>query len=352
MEQPLSNPHGLPTILSPTLPSNVLQELQKLETQRKRADSNTSTSSSDRNRSQHLNVPERTASKRPVAITNEETPGTATRARSVSLNGKSPNEAHNEDGEDQEPTLIVRLKYTKKIRETIKRLLALPPKRESPAERREREEQAKSRSTSQQTKPADTVEKKLKPVSKAATRRPESSATASKAPVPSIKIGEKRPRGEDDTSQAAPAKRSRASTISSQDRPITPKDQVALSPNASAKSSSAQKGQNAYLTPRKDLKAVNMLRTSSAESHDSTPGRSGNTPSSSQQLNHKAPTSAPLLGSKKQADISLLQQSSMKLNQRGRSLKHEGQKLEREKGARLTKADQKHAAVIGLECIL
>lgn len=352
MEQPLSNPHGLPTILSPTLPSNVLEELQKLETQRKRADSNTSTSSSDRNKGQHLNVPERTASKRPVAIRNEETSGSASRARSTSLNGTSPNEAHDEDSAEQEPTLVVKLKYTKKIRETIKRLLALPPKRESPAERREREEQAKSRLLSQQTKPTEAAEKKSKPMSKVAAHRPDSSATASKAPVPSIKIGEKRPRGEDDAIQAAPSKRSRASTISSQDRPITPKDQVVSSPTASAKSSSAQKAQSAYLTPRKDLKAVNMLRTSSAESHDSTPGRSGTTPTSSQQLNHKAPTSAPPLGSKKQVDISLLQQSSMKLNQRGRSLKHEGQKLEREKGARLTKADQKHAAVIGLECIL
>jgi hypothetical protein len=66
VEQPLSNPHGLPTILSPTLPPNIQVELDKIET-RQRADSNTSTSSSDRNKGQTLHVPERTASKRPVA---------------------------------------------------------------------------------------------------------------------------------------------------------------------------------------------------------------------------------------------------------------------------------------------
>lgn len=351
VDQPLSNPHGLPTILSPTLPSNVLKELERLETQRKRADSNTSTSSSDRNRSQHLQVPERTASKRPVATTDGESSQNVSRARSVSVNGKSTNEAPVENSEQHKRSLIAKLKYTKKTRETIKRLLALPPKRESPAERREREEQSKSRPALSQSKAVEDVEKKTKPIPKIAARRPEPSATAPKVPTPSIKVAEKRPRTEDETVQAAPAKRPRASTVSSQDRPITPRDQATSSPAVSAKSS-MQKGQNAYLTPRKDLKAVNMLRTNSTESHDSTPGRSGITPISSQRLEPKGPTSAPPLSSKKQMEIPLLQQFSMKLNQMGRSLKHEGQKLERDKAARFSKADQKHAAVIGLECIL
>jgi hypothetical protein len=97
-----------------------------------------------------------------------------------------------------------------------------------------------------------------------------------------------------------------------------------------------------------------MLRTASTESQDSTPGKSGrsDTPDlGSKHLDVKAPTSAPM-NSKKQMDISLLQHTSMKLNQKGRSLKHEAQKLEREKGTNLSKEDQKRAAVIGLECIL
>jgi hypothetical protein len=57
VQEPPSNPYGLPDILSPTLPSNIQVELDKLETQRKRAESNASTSSSDR-KSQTLAVPE------------------------------------------------------------------------------------------------------------------------------------------------------------------------------------------------------------------------------------------------------------------------------------------------------
>ncbi|KAL1602446.1 hypothetical protein SLS60_005862 [Paraconiothyrium brasiliense] len=346
VDPPLSNPHGLPTLLSPTLPPKILEELDRIETSRKRADSNTSTSSSDRNKSQNLHVPERTASKKPVST---QAGDGVSRARSISINGKSPNEDLADHNEDRAPSLIVKLKYTKKSRETIKRLLALPPKREGPVARKERDEQ--SQKLASQNKTSDGIEKKPKPIPKVAARRPES-ATAPKAPVPSIKV-EKRPRSEDDAAQASPvpAKRPRSSTVSSQqDRPITPRDQITSSPATSTKLS-AQKSSGTLVTPRKDLKAVNMLRTNSSESQHSTPGRSGVTPISS-RLDPSAPTSVPPLGSKKQMDISLLQQSSMKLNQMGRSLKHEGQKLERDKAAKLTKADQKHAAVIGLECIL
>ena len=123
-----------------------------------------------------------------------------------------------------------------------------------------------------------------------------------------------------------------------------------MSPMASNKSS-AQRGQATLSTPRKDLKAMNMLRTTSAEGYDSTPGRSGTSLGHSKHVDGKASTSA-LINSKKQTDITLLQHTSMKLNQMGRSLKHEGQKLEHEKGGKFGKDDQKRAAVIGLECIL
>ncbi|KAJ4289553.1 hypothetical protein N0V90_010882 [Kalmusia sp. IMI 367209] len=347
VEPPWSNPHGLPVILSPTLPASIQAELDRLDTQRKRADSNTSTSSSDR-KSQRLHVPEPIASKRPAVAKDGEGSKSVPRARSVSLNGNPSNDETPVRDEDSEQSLIVKLKYTKKSRETIKRLLALPPKRDGPAERKERDDQSKSRPAQSQLKGTEGVAHKPKPIPKVAARRPESSANTPKAPIPAIKIAEKRPRMEDDTAQTTPAKRPRAS--STQDRPITPKEQVASSPAASNKSS-AQKGQGTLLTPRKDLKAVNMLRTNSTESHDSTPGRSGATPTASKHIDTKAPTSVPLSG-KKQTDISLLQQLSMRLNQQGRSLKHEGQKLERDKAGKFTKPDQKQAAVIGLECIL
>ncbi|KAL5390364.1 hypothetical protein DPSP01_001933 [Paraphaeosphaeria sporulosa] len=349
VEQPLSNPHGLPTILSPTLPPNIQVELDRIET-RSRADSNTSVSSSDHNRNKTLPVPERSASKKPVTSKDGEASQNVSRARSTSMNGKSPIDEPADHSDDHEPSLIVKLKFSKKSRETLKRLLALPPRRDALTTRKERDEPAQK--SASQSKAPDSVEKKTKPIPKVAARRPEHPATASKAPVPAIKVTEKRPR-QDDSAQASPvpAKRPRSSTVSSQqDRPITPRDQITSSPVASNKLS-AQKSQGSYVTPRKDLKAVNMLRTNSTESQHSTPGRSGATPTGA-RLDPQTHASIPPLGGKKQMDISLLQQSSMKLNQMGRSLKHEGQKLERDKAAKFTKADQKHAAVIGLECIL
>jgi hypothetical protein len=149
---------------------------------------------------------------------------------------------------------------------------------------------------------------------------------------------------------AVPSKRQRA--LSSQDQPNTSTPQAALSPAVSNKSSAQkEKSQPQYATPKKDHKAVNMLRTGSSESQDATPGRSGGTPASSRPDARPAPTSAPLTG-KKQADISLMAHTSMKLNQMGRALKHEATKILTEKGQRLTKQDEKRAAVTNLECIL
>lgn len=347
VDQPLSNPYGLPAILSPTLPTSIQAELDRLETQRKRTDSNASTSSSDR-KSQLLSVPE------PRGQDHEDRSENASRERSVSLNGKSPTTGAPIRSEDTESGLVVKLKYTKKSRETIKRLLNLPPKREGVSEKKEREDASKDRANSIQKKAVDSVTGKPKPIPKVAARRPDTvtSTPSSKAPATTTKVAEKRPKVDDDTAQATISKRPRAHS-SLQDGPNTPKDQMLSSP-APSNRSSAQKGQGPYSTPKKDVKNINMLRTASTESHDSTPGKSGrsDTPdTNSKHLDVKAPTSAPL-NSKKQMDIALVSRTSMKLNQMGRSLKHEAQKLEREKGNKLSKEDQKRAAVIGLECIL
>jgi hypothetical protein len=272
----------------------------------------------------------------------------------VSLNGKSPVHPAPARGEESDSSLVVKLKYTKKSRETIKRLLNLPAKKEHVTEKREREDALKDRANQVQKKAVDSVAAKSKPVPKIAARRPDGTASSlsSKATTTNSRIAEKRPRTDDDTTQATPSKRPRAHS-SLQDSPNTPKDQSLRSP-APPNKPSVQKAQGPYLTPRKDVKAINMLRTASTESHDSAPGKSGRseTPDTgSKQLDVKAPTSAPP-NSKKQMDIALISRTSMKLNQMGRSLKHEAQKLEREKGNKLSKEDQKRAAVIGLECIL
>ncbi|PVI03935.1 hypothetical protein DM02DRAFT_652168 [Periconia macrospinosa] len=347
VDPPLSNPYGLPPILSPTLPASVTEALKKLDTKRDRADSNTSTSSSDP-KSQLLNVPE------PDSKQNSEAKNVV-RERSVSMSRKSPAKSPKPNPPSQVEnvqTLVVKLKYTKKTRDTIKQILRLPPKQhrqQSAVEQKQREEMPKERSTHAQKKPVEAIPTKSKPVPKlAGTRRAESSSDAVASKVPAVapsKVAQKRPRPDDDGPQPTASKRPRASSI--QEAPHTPKEHVTPSTAPPTKLSSQKSSQSAQVTPRKD-KGINMLRTASAESYDSTPGKA-NAPAASKHLEVKAASLAPL-NNKKQADISLWQHASMKWNQKGRSLKHDSQKLERENPGK--KEDQKRAAVIGLECIL
>ncbi|KAF2182716.1 hypothetical protein K469DRAFT_690466 [Zopfia rhizophila CBS 207.26] len=345
----IPQPYDLPPILSPTLPSNIQAELDRLETQRKRAESNASTLSSDR-KSQLLPVPDARSQKR------DEGAKTNSRIRSVSVNDKSPGSVLSSRIQSSgpslcrgEPSLIVRLKYTKKIGSTIQQLLRLPPTWKAPTaiEKKERQGTTKERSVKTQTKAFDGAASKSKENAKAISRRTDTSTPTANANSNMAGRGqEKRPLGEDDASLIIPSKRPKTQ----QDGPSTPSQQTVSSPALSNKSS-AQKSQSQYITPRKDLKAINMIRTNSAEGYDSTPGRSGATPSGSKHVDGKvAPTSTPVNG-KKHADIQTCQQTSMKLNTLGRSLKHEAQKFV-DKGGQMSKEDHKRAAVTSVECIL
>lgn len=346
VHEPPTNPYGLPDILSPTLPSNIQSELDKIETQRKRAESNASTSSSDR-KSQNLAVPG-TRTQKPT-----ETVKTEPRIRSVSINGKSPNVEAPKTKEEADPSLIVKLKFSKARLPRLSQLLRLPPKRNN-AEKKERLD-LKEAPSSSQSKAVEEEPKKKKPVPKIAARRSDNttpvstpSAKPPSAVTPATKVAEKRPRTDDDVASSVPSKRPRAA--SSQDRPHTPMQQLASSPSLSAKSS-AQKGQPPYTTPKNNHKTVSMLRTQSTESHDSTPGRSVATPAGVKVEGKGGPTSAPL-NDKKLADFNLLNQTSMKLNQMGRALKHEATKILVGSGKAPTKQDEKRAAVTNMECIL
>ncbi|KAH6868762.1 hypothetical protein BKA58DRAFT_341186 [Alternaria rosae] len=311
VHEPMGNPYGLPNILSPTLPSNIQAELDRIEVQRKRADSDASVSSSDR-KSQTLAVPASGSQQ------SNGTPKSENRARSVSIhgNGKSPQPEPVSQAEQTDSSMVVKLKFSKTKAPVVGQILRLPSKRAN-AEKKERND------TSKATPMADTQPKvtdppviKKKAIPKVAARQ---TATPSK-------VAEKRPRGEEETTLAVPpTKRPRAG--STQDRPITP----------------LQNSQTQYATPKKDFKSVNMLRTQSSESNDATPGRSGATPAGVK------PTSAPL-NNKKQADISLLGHTSARWNQMGRALKHEATKILT--SSKISKQDEKRAAVTNLECIL
>ncbi|KAL6702891.1 hypothetical protein ACN47E_000853 [Coniothyrium glycines] len=330
VHEPIGNPYGLPNILSPTLPANVQAELDRLE-KRQRADSNTSTSSSDR-KNQTLAVPATATHK------SEDTPRPGVRIRSVSLNGKSPLAESIGHPADLDSSLVVKLKFSKTKAPTVKQILRLPPKRPS-VEKKERSDPVKQAVKADLPKIEGPVIKK-KAIPKVAARRGETST-----PTP---VAEKRPRPDDDASMGMPSKRPRA--LSTQDRPVTPAPPVTSSPAPPGKTI-AQKSQPPYTTPKKGTKAVSMLRTASTESNDTTPGRSGGTPASSKLDQKTGPTSAPL-NNKKSADISLLAQTSIKLNQMGRALKHEATKILTMPSNRITKQDEKRAAVTNLECIL
>lgn len=347
VHEPPTNPYGLPDILSPTLPSNIQTELDKIETQRKRAESNASTSSSDR-KSQSLAVPGSRAEKTTEPAKSEP------RIRSVSINGKSPNLEPPKIKVDVDPSLVVKLKFSKATRPRVMQLLRLPPKRTAP----EKKERLETRETSNhlQPKAAEEEPKKKKPIPKVAARRsdnttPVSTPNAKPAATstPAAKTAEKRPRAaEDETAPNVPAKRPRAT--STQDRPHTPVQQAVSSPALSNKSS-AQKAQPQYATPKNSHKTVSMLRTNSTESNDSTPGRSVATPAGVKGEGKGGPTSAPL-NDRKQADFNLLNQTSMKLNQMGRALKHEATKILVGGGKPIAKQEEKRAAVTNMECIL
>jgi hypothetical protein len=345
VHEPLDNPHGLPKILSPTLPANIQAELDRIEVQRKRAESDASTSSSDR-KSQNL-VVLAGASQKPSG-----TPKAENRIRSISVNGKSPNNEAVSHAET-DASMVVKLRFSKTRAPVVGQILRLPAKRGS-AEKKERSDLPKAAEA--QPKVTDPPVIKKKPIPKVAARRGEattpvlaSTPNAITKPAPaSTKVAEKRPRDDDTSLAVPPAKRPRAS--STLDRPNTPVQQI-TSPAPSSKASSVQKSQPQYATPKRDLKSVNMLRSQSSESNDATPGRSAATPAGVKLEPKAGPTSAPLNG-KKQPDISSLGQTSAKLNQMGRALKHEATKILTSAGSKITKQDEKRAAVTNLECIL
>ncbi|RMZ67170.1 hypothetical protein GMOD_00001057 [Pyrenophora seminiperda CCB06] len=346
VHEPLGNPYGLPNLLSPTLPANVQAELDKLEVQRKRAESDASTSSSDL-KSQTLAVPPRASQK------SNGTPNSEGRVRSGSVNGKSPNPEPVSHAKQTDPSMVVKLKFSKTKAPVVGQILRLPSKRAN-IEKKERSEAPKVVSQDPQPRVTDLPVIKKKAVPKVAARRGEITAPlpastqsiSAKPSSVSAKPAEKRARPEEDVLLAVPpAKRPRASSI--QDRPITPVQNVST-PALSTKGST-QKTQAQYATPKKDVKSVNMLRSQSSESNDTTPGRSGATPAGGKLDSRTGPTSAPL-NNKKQADIALLGHTSAKLNQMGRALKHEATKILT--SSKVTKQEEKRAAVTNLECIL
>ncbi|KAF2197333.1 hypothetical protein GQ43DRAFT_475535 [Delitschia confertaspora ATCC 74209] len=351
----LPDRYDLPPLLSPTLPSNVQFELDRLdraEAQRERADSNTSTSSSDK-KPQPLSAPEpKSHRKDDDSTTNSHT---SSKARKAPVQNKSPDAQPASLQREIEPlipaedSLILRLKFSKKSARSLEQLLKLPASRKpiSHAQKKERQENRKEGAPKPQPRTFGSETSKNKDVNKVTARRVDELASAVRTErVSGLKGPEKRVRGEDDTPSSK-----RQKTSAAQDRPTTPAEQLVSSP-ALPNKSSAQKLQAAYITPRKELKSINMLRTSSAEGYETTPGRGVATPSSGlKKTNGKPAPTSTAVNAAKGADVEAIGRTSKKLNELGRSLKHECTKLGQNR-KQMSDVDAKRVAITGLECIL
>lgn len=246
-------------------------------------------------------------------------------------------------------SLMVKLKYKKRNKHQIERILRLPPrpirdtvKAKQIADARENEN-ARARASSSASQVRDRNSKQdLKEV----PRSPQSDRSK-------VVVAEKRPRAEG--SDATQAKRTKALDVNK--KPSTPIQPSLLSP-PTIKSGGSGKAP-AQSTPRnKHLTSIAMDRSSSSSNGSDvpTPGgertHSGTTPPAT---GDQGPTSAPSngAGGTRATQLRALNELSAKYNRLGRTLKHENQAIFLDSKDRARTDDERaRAALTGLECIL
>jgi hypothetical protein len=352
----LPPPYGLPRILSPTLPANIQAELKRIEA-RKRTNSNASSSSDVKSKA--LPVFAALATKG----SDESLKGVV---RKVKVNGDIKSRAESSVSkpaastpvrnhvQEQPPKelvvkaksgLLVKLKYPKKLRSPIERILRLPPASKALAEKQERAEMmrqkvAKARHTSQEDEKArdkaeeDKKQALIKAAHQKATEQQSSTAainTASTTTSTTTTVAKpaKRPRPADNSTPSQPAKRAKVPAALEVDkRPSTPSDQTIPSPALTNVSSAQKSHQGSVITPRKDLRAVNMIRNASSPGIDVTPGH-GSTPNLLKPVAGALPTSHPV-NEKELKAAREWHEYQKRATKVGRDLKHEADRLEQE----------------------
>jgi hypothetical protein len=252
---------------------------------------------------------------------------------------------------ESKPSLLVKLRYYKRNRNRVERILRLPPRpsrdylRTKQFADAKESETTRARATSSASQAPDRTTK-LEPKEAPKSSQPDRVRTTA--------VPEKRPRAEE--SDAPPAKRPKVLDLDK--KPSTPTHPPLLSP-ALIKSGGSGKAP-AQATPRNDhLKSVAMNRSISNESNAPTPGgkRTHLTPAGTPlpKTGDKGPTSAPSnRGGAKTTQLQALNELSATYNKLGRKLKHENQAIfaiSNAKGVK-TEDDRKRSALTGLECIL
>lgn len=307
-----SDPFDLPPLLSPTLPSVVQLELEKLQKDRQHATSNASSSSEKRPPGQSNDIsepkePNDGSLKKDATESNNHKKEDSKQKHSTHHLSKSV-----EETQPSKPSFIAKLKYGKRNKLAIERVLKLPPNK-----------LVDGRSTANGNRPrADSVQKDI-------SRKTVTTGESSKRPP-----AEKRPRAEDDSTTTNSTKRQKVSSKV----PSTPTTQAITSPPPSAKSSS-QKQQTQFLTPRKDPRISKVIGPH--DSTTSTPGEPSLSSISTSNSHEDDSTHHTNAWREKSQAFSVL----------GRRLKHEAQRLYGD-GHGITTFEKEKSAVISIECIL
>lgn len=323
----LPNPYDLPALLSPTLPPLVQAELEKRGKEpRSRAVSNASAKSDSRSTASTNHSPAIKAQK--VITSLDGTSEKKSEAKKAGSTKQGTSDLLEVPTETRRQKLVVRLRYGRKNRREIERLLKLPPSRKDSASNAERPKILSSaRKLDSATKVKSTATKEL-----AHRRTPSINEEKIRSST------DKRPRADDDS--GAPAAKKRKPSVEPENikRPHTPAQQVSPAPSAR---NSAQKSQ--YLTPR-EPRTVNMIRNGSDQGHGATPEPTAATPSS-----HSQSASVPSVSSRKAREAHAFIMLSKRLNGVGRTMKHEAENIARSGRDIETR---RHAAVVSVECLL
>lgn len=320
----LPNPYGLPPLLSPTLPPLVQAELDRRAKEgRPRAVSDGSAKSDSKNAASNGHSP---AVKAQKLETPTEVPPLSQKKEEARQAAGSSSVKRTSSEFLEVPEMrkqkVVKLKYGRKNRREIERLLKLPPSRKEPSAAERPKVLASARKLESASKFRDS------PVKEPAHRRTPSVNVEEKLRPPA----DKRPRADDEAVDPA-AKKRKLSAEPEPDsmRPRTPAQQASPVPSAR---NSAQKSQ--YLTPR-EPRAASMLRNGSDQGNVATPEPAVGTPSGQ--------PAAKRGNRNKQEWVNL----SRRLNELGRAMKHEAERITRSGGDIESK---RHAAAVSVESLL
>jgi hypothetical protein len=331
-----SNPYELPPLLSPTLPASIEAALERYHKQRKYPESTTTTSS------------EKT------------TPS------------KSLHKTADAETKSEQKSLIIKLKYGKRRRKDVERILRLKQRRLAPPisfssapkdkprtqDRPEREHDRDSNlppaKVSRQhedpllgSKPSPTSKSTME-TSKETSKRPRPSENGSKPLHAAVHTPEMKASPGSD----GPNKRPRLSSLGAEIRPAS----EPVTPQSNTSVGEFRKSQ-ALITPKK-LPKVAMARSNSMDSTLSTPKHLTPLPPPRTGESSKAPRSTPQTG--RASEIGELSELSKRWNGFGRSLKHASQAIntkpatngETDTPVVDAKAAKKRKAILSLECIM